>query len=171
VAWRRKTGDVQLPRLYAYLREEEEQWTVHGVAADDTERLQTKLNEVNAELQRRMHEPIPNKASGCGRLWVDTFDITECHEPTGADDFSIPSRLALASLVVAAEPERPRPLGSHAAHHHSLAAFAFCLSSLSSAAPGRYHLRQEPDAGNPLVWIRGGVMSNRDPYSTKWETA
>ena|SRR5438876_4018875 len=41
-------------------------------------RLQTKLNEVKAELQRRMHEPSPNKASGCGRLWVDTFDITEC---------------------------------------------------------------------------------------------
>jgi len=37
--WREKgNGDVQLSRLYAYLREEEEQWTVHGVAADDTEK-------------------------------------------------------------------------------------------------------------------------------------
>jgi len=34
-------------------------WTLHGVAANDTQRLQTKLNEVKAELQRRMHEPIP----------------------------------------------------------------------------------------------------------------
>jgi len=58
-------------------------------------------------------------------------------------------KLALASLAVAAEPKRPRPLGSHAASHHSLAAFALCLSSLSIAAYGRCHLRQEPDAGNP----------------------
>ena len=36
-AWRRETGDVQLPRLYAHLREEEEQWNVYGVAADDTQ--------------------------------------------------------------------------------------------------------------------------------------
>jgi len=42
-------------------------------------RLQAKLNEVKAELQRRMHEnPSPSKASGCGRLWVDTFATTEC---------------------------------------------------------------------------------------------
>src|SRR5882757_11146538 len=39
VAWRRETGDVQLLGLYAYLREEEEQWTVHGVAADDREKV------------------------------------------------------------------------------------------------------------------------------------
>src|SRR4029077_8319561 len=39
VAWRREAGDVQLSRLYAYLREEEEQWTVHGVAADDSEKV------------------------------------------------------------------------------------------------------------------------------------
>ena len=38
VAWRRETGDLQLPRLYAHLRKEEEQWTVYGVAADDTQK-------------------------------------------------------------------------------------------------------------------------------------
>jgi RNA-directed DNA polymerase len=38
VAWRRETGDVQLSRLHAHLREEEKQWTVHGIAADDTEK-------------------------------------------------------------------------------------------------------------------------------------
>ena len=120
-------------------------------------RLQTKLNEVKAELQRRMHEPIPEArqvaAGGCG--WTLPL-LRGAHEPTGAGDFSVPSRLVLASLAVAAEPERPGPLGSHAAPDHSLAAFALCLSSLSSAAHGRCHLRQEPDAGNPLVRIRGG---------------
>jgi len=39
VAWRRESRDVQLPRIYAYLRKEEEQWTVYGVAADDTEKV------------------------------------------------------------------------------------------------------------------------------------
>src|ERR1700726_937868 len=38
VAWRRETGDVQLPGLYAHLREEEEQRTVYGVAANDTQK-------------------------------------------------------------------------------------------------------------------------------------
>jgi hypothetical protein len=78
------------------------------------------------------------------------------HEPTGAGAVSIPSRLVLASHAVAAEPERPRSLGSNTAPHHSLAACAYCLSSLSFAPHGRCHLRQELDAGNPLVRIRGG---------------
>ena len=34
-ARRRETGNVQLPRLYAYLRKEEEQRAFHSVAADD----------------------------------------------------------------------------------------------------------------------------------------
>src|SRR5258708_15620523 len=38
VAWRRETGDVQLPRLYAHLREEEEQWAVYGIAANDPQK-------------------------------------------------------------------------------------------------------------------------------------
>src|SRR5260370_14891519 len=37
VAWRRETGDVQLPGLYAYFRKEKEQWTGHGVSAKDTQ--------------------------------------------------------------------------------------------------------------------------------------
>src|SRR5258708_3672994 len=39
VAWRRETGNVQLSWLYAHLREEEEQWTVHGVAANDPQKI------------------------------------------------------------------------------------------------------------------------------------
>ena len=39
---------------------------------------------------------------------------------------------------------------------HSLAASAYRLSSLSPVPYGRHYLRQEPDAGIPLVRIRGG---------------
>ena len=89
-------------------------------------RLQTKLNEVKTELQRRMHEPIPEQGKWLRAVVGGALSLLRsAHEPTGAGDVSIPSRLALASLAVAAEPERPRPLGSHAASHHSLAAFAF----------------------------------------------
>src|SRR6266851_6182495 len=54
------------------------------------------------------------------------------------------------------ERQRSRAVGSYAAPHHSLAAYAYHLSSLSPATHGRPHLRQEPDAGIPLVRIRGG---------------
>ena len=77
-AWRRETGDVQLSWLYAYLRKEKKQWTVHGVAADDPKRLQTKLNEVNAELQRRMHEPIPEVGKWLRSVVEGTSATTEC---------------------------------------------------------------------------------------------
>src|SRR6267143_683707 len=86
-----------------------------------------------------------------------THSILRCaHEHTGAADFSVPSRMALAPRAVAAQPERPRPVGSYAAPHRSLAACAFRLSSLSPAPHGRSYLRQEPDAVVPLVRIRGG---------------
>ena len=74
-----------------------------------------------------------------GGAWACSL-LQSAHEPFGVGEFSILSRLALASRTVAAEPKRPLPLGSHAAPHHSLAAFACCLSSLSSAAHGRCHL-------------------------------
>jgi hypothetical protein len=44
-------------------------------------RLQTKLNEVKAELQRRMHEPIPEQGKWLRAVvggQVDTFATTEC---------------------------------------------------------------------------------------------
>ena len=55
----REAGDVQLPRLHAYLREEEEQRTLHGARQTIRKRLQAKLSAVKAELRRRMHDPIP----------------------------------------------------------------------------------------------------------------
>jgi len=94
-------------------------------------RLQTKLNEVKAELQRRMHEPIPDQGKWLQAWYVGTFGITACPGTKRAVDFSVPSGAALAPRAVAAQPERPRPLGSHAAPHQTLAASAYRLSSLS----------------------------------------
>src|SRR5467141_3123302 len=90
-----------------------------------------------------------------GGAWTHPL-LRGAHEPTGVVSLSVPSGTALASRAVAAQPKRPRALGSHATPHHSLAASAYHLSSLSPATHGRPHLRQEPDAGIPLVRIRGG---------------
>src|SRR5467141_3914739 len=157
VAWRREAGDVQLPRLYAYLREEEKQWTVYGVAANDTqkvageaERGESRTSATHARTHSRTGQVVAS-----GGAW--THPVLRCAaEPKRAVDFSVPSGAALASRAFAAQPKRPRPLGSYAAPHHSLAASAYHLSSLPPAPHGRHHLRQEPDAVVPLVRIRGG---------------
>src|SRR5467141_2810708 len=157
VAWRRETGNVQLSWLYAHLREEGEQRTVYGVAADDTQETadEAERGESRASASYARTHPRPGQVVASGGAWTYPV-LRSAHEQLGAGSFSIPSGAALASRAVAAQPERPRPLGSHAAPYQPLAATSFCLSSLSPASHGRHHLRQEPDAVVPLVRIRGG---------------
>src|SRR5207244_11205613 len=38
-AWRKEARDIQLSRLHAYLREEEEQRNLHGAAANDPQKV------------------------------------------------------------------------------------------------------------------------------------
>jgi hypothetical protein len=60
--------------------------------------MQTKLNEVKAELQRRMHDPIPEQGQ-----WLEAvvrghnryYGVP--HEPCGAVDLSVSGGLALAT--------------------------------------------------------------------------
>src|SRR5579862_8259393 len=78
------------------------------------------------------------------------------YERSRAAHLPVSDRLALASRAFATQSERPHPLGPNAAADQPLAPCCSRLSSLSLAPHGRYHLRQEPDAGNPLVRIRGG---------------
>src|SRR6266478_2717474 len=157
VAWRRETGNVQLSWLYAHLREEEEQWTVYGAAANDTQETadEAERGESRTSASYARTHPRTGQVVASGGAWTHPV-LRSAHEQLGAGSFSIPSGAALASRAVAAQPERPRPLGSHAAPYQPLAATSFCLSSLSPASHGRHHLRQEPDAVVPLVRIRGG---------------
>src|SRR5579864_8263435 len=78
------------------------------------------------------------------------------HERPGAPPVSVPRGLALVSHAVAAQPEYPPQLGPDEPVDCSLVACNPHPSSVSAASPRRYHLRQEPDADNPLVRIRGG---------------
>src|SRR6202030_4848621 len=96
VAWRRETGDVQLSRLYAYLREEEEQWTVHGVAADDTEKVadEAERGESRAPATNARTHPQTRQVAAGGCRWTPSL-LRSAQEPTGAGSFPIPSRLGL----------------------------------------------------------------------------
>src|SRR5439155_10964890 len=146
-AWRREARDIQLSRLYAYLREEEEQRNVHGVAANDPQKTagEAERGESRASVAHARTHPGTGQVVASGGAWTPPV-LRSAHEQPGAGSFSIPSGTALASFAVAAQPERTRPLEPYAAPHHSLAASAYRLSSLSLAPHGRYHLRQEPDA-------------------------
>jgi hypothetical protein len=66
VAWRRETGNVQFSWLHAYLREEEEQRTVHGVAADDPQKVaneteggENRTSEADARTHPRSGQVVP----------------------------------------------------------------------------------------------------------------
>src|SRR5205807_9311772 len=149
--------DTQHSRLHAQVQEEEEQREVHGVAANNAQKVASEAERggSRASATNARTHPRTGQVVASGGAW--TPRILRCaHQHTGAAGFSVPSRMALAPRAVAAQPERPRPLGSYAAPHRSLAACAFRLSSLSPAPHGRSHLRQEPDAVVPLVRIRGG---------------
>jgi len=54
--------------------------TVYGVAANDTQKVQTKLNEVKPNFSVVCTNPSPNRASVAAVRCVDTSGITECHE-------------------------------------------------------------------------------------------
>ena len=89
----------------------------------------------------------------CGRV----FPILRS---SGESVCSVPLPLHGQSLLAprsrTAKPEWARPVGANATTHPSLASSGPYLPSLSFAPSARHHLRQEPDAGNPLVRICAG---------------
>src|SRR5260370_5226163 len=119
VAWRRKTGDVQLPRLHAYLREKAEQWTVYGAAANDSQKVagQAERGESRASATHAPTHPRSGPMAASGRAWTHPV-LRSAPEPKRAVDLSVPSGAALASRVVAAPSERSRPLRPPSTPHH-----------------------------------------------------
>src|SRR5258708_3878052 len=130
VAWRREARDVQFSWLHAYLREEEEQWTVYGVAANDTQKVadEAERGESRASATHARTHPRTGQVARSGGAWTPPV-LRSAPEPKRAVDLSVPSGTALASRAVAAQPERPCPVGPYAAPHHALAS---CASPLSS---------------------------------------
>ena len=120
-------------------------------------RLQAKLNEVKAELRRRMHEPILEQGKWLRAVVGGHFRyygvpmnqpaLTMFRFRVGWLWHRSLSRRSQNGRVLWDRMRRlitrwlPLPSVCH---------------PYPSAAHGRCHLRQEPDAGKPLVRIRGG---------------
>src|SRR5438876_10876669 len=102
-AWRREARDIQLSRLYAYLREEEEQRNVHGVAANDPRKTagEAERGESRASAAHARTHPGTGQVVASGGAWTPPV-LRSAHEQPGAGSFSIPSGPALASFAVAA---------------------------------------------------------------------
>jgi len=109
-----------------------------------------------AETERaRAKPPASWRAYDCYLQAAEAFDRFTFRSFSAAP-LSVQGWPPLASHALATTPEPPRTVGPDAAAHGPLVASCSRVSSLSPAAAWRHHLRQEPDAGNPLVRIRGG---------------
>src|SRR5262249_25949472 len=99
---RRETGNVQFPGLYAYLREEEEQWTIHGAAADDPQEVasEAERSESRASAAHAHPHPRTGQVVASGGAWAHPV-LRGAHESTGAVALSVPGGAALASHAVA----------------------------------------------------------------------
>jgi len=102
-AWRREARDIQLSRLYAYLREEEEQRNVHGAAANDPQKVagEAERGESRTSAAHARTYPRTGQVVASGGAWAPPV-LRSAHEQPGAGSFSIPSGTALASFAVAA---------------------------------------------------------------------
>ena len=141
-ARRRKAGDVRLPRLHAYLREDEEQRLFHGGAADDSQAdaSEVERGENRVEIAYARFHPGYRQVVAGGRGWTHPI-LRSAHERRSAESVPLSGRLALAPDALAPKPERPSSARTNAALDRPLAASCAGLSSFSSAPHGRHYLR------------------------------
>jgi hypothetical protein len=118
--------------------------------------MQAKLNEVKAELRRRMHDPIPEVGKWLRSVVSGHIRYYGVPRNGPAPRLSLAGGTALASRPISAQLERTGAMGSYETPNRPLAAPSPHCSSLSLAAADRPYLRQEPDAGKPPVRICGG---------------
>jgi len=128
-------------------------------------RVQAKLNAVESQLQRACTNHA-RTGQVVAAVVVDTSVLTRgvcCADQNALCDFSGPSVWALAIARFRGAATRPRPVGIVVRRtHHSLAAYAYQLSSLPPAPHGRHTPRQRARMRVPLVGSveRGGVQND-----------
>ena len=77
----REAGDVQLPRLHAHLREEEEQRTVHGASADDSQTAAGEAERGESRTQATHARPRPGSRQVVARGGRRAHPLLRCaHE-------------------------------------------------------------------------------------------
>src|SRR5713226_1655023 len=93
--------------------------------------------------------------------------LRSAYQYAGLATVSFRNRRSLASRPLTTEPEGSCSLAANETAHRPLASSGPNLSSLSFVSSARHHLRQEPDAGNPLVRnLCGGYGAIRIPTAT-----
>ena len=109
-AWLGKAGDVQLPRLHAHLREEEEQWTVHRAAAHDSQAAAGKVAGGQSRTAATHASPYPRarRVAAQRRRRAHSL-LRRAHERRGAVHVPLPGGSALVPHASASEPA-PSPL-------------------------------------------------------------
>ena len=151
-----EAGDVQLPRLHAYLREEAE-WTVHGGEADDPGEVagEAERGESRAAATHARPDSRGGRVAEDGRRRAPAV-LRGAHEPASLVHVPFPGGPTVVPHAAAARAAQATHLGADAAAHSALAAPRAHYSSLSPEATWRCHLRQEPSAVIPLAGICGG---------------
>ena len=121
------------------------------------QRLQAKLSEVKTELRRRMHDPVPKTGQWLRSVvggHVRYYGVPMNTPALQTFRFQV-GRLWHRTLSRRSQNGRVRWDRMRRLMDRWLPPVPG-LASLSPAAAWRHHLRQEPDAGNPLVRICGG---------------
>ena len=90
-----------------------------------------------------------------GGRWAHSI-LRSANQSTRLASFPLRCGRPLASRPVSTPPDGACSLATNEATHQLLATSGPHLSSLSFVPGARHYLRQEPDAGNPLVRICAG---------------
>ena len=96
--WRGQTGNVRLSWLHAYLWEDEEQGSVHGASADDSQKHADEVDrgESRASTTHARTYPRTGQVVASGGAWTHPV-LRSAPEPQRAVDLSVPSGAALVS--------------------------------------------------------------------------
>ena len=123
-------------------------------------RMQAKLREVNNQLKRRRHQPIPKQ--GKWLRSVVTGHLAYYAVPGNTDAvaaFRTPGQSALVQGAAAPQPAHPTELEPDGPPDHEVAATRPRAAPLSRRAIRRQNPRQEPSAVIPHAGICAGGRS------------
>ena len=154
---RGEARDLQLPRLHAQLREDEEDGSFCGAAADDA---QADAGEV-AGSEGRAATPSAHDHRRAGKVPESggaraPAVLRGAPQHASAQSLSPGDRLAVVEVAESTKPTRPRQTGADGTYLPIQPSASSHLSPLSISAAPRQNLRQEPDAVIPHVRICAG---------------
>jgi hypothetical protein len=128
-------------------------------------RMRTKLKEVNDQLKRGRHQPIP--VQGRWLRSVVAGHLAYYAVPGNTDAvsaFQIPCDPALVGGAAAPQPARPDQLGPDEPDRDPMATKSPCDATLSRGALGSQNLKAGAQCGSSHAGIRAGAARESGPY-------